>query len=169
MENPVTLRTKKAMGVLGSLIRQWTIDPDARPQHTVEDARRCVFYIDGFREALNAAGLKEGRPDRDDGDYIIRDGVAEVELILRQPERFSILLPEAEMIRHLQEHDGPLQLRMATLYTEIDPADPDLGANPITPAIEDDGPATYDVTLGEDPFASFLDPYMASYVCGQCR
>ena len=169
MENPVTLRTKKAMGVLGRLIREWATDAASRPQHKLEDERRCVFYIDGFRAALNGAGLTEGRPDGNDGDYFIREGIDEVELLLRQPRRFSILLPEAEMIDHLQKQDGPLQVRMATLYAEVDPSEPDLGAKPIAPAVDDNGPATYDVTLGEHPFECFLDPYMAAYVCGQCR
>ncbi|WP_282610498.1 hypothetical protein [Pelagibius sp. Alg239-R121] len=167
MENPVTLRTKKAMGVLGKLIREWTVDPASRPDHRLEEERRCVFYVDAFRNALNGEGLNEGQPESGDGDYCIRAGIEEVELILRQPNRFSILLPEAEMIHHLLDHDLPLQVRVAAVYAEVVPGDPD--AVPIRPAIEDSGPANYEVTLRDQPFECFLDPYMAAYVCGQCR
>lgn len=169
MENPFTLRTKRAMGVFGRLVREWTLDPAARPPHSTDEDRRCVIYVDAFRSALSAAGLTEGRSgDPVDGDFAIRDGIEEVELILRQPKRFSVLLPEEDVLRQLQDQQGPLQLRLARLYAEVSPDQLNLKDNPFPPSDDSDEAATYDLVLGDDPFRTFLDPYMAAYTCSQC-
>lgn len=171
MDNPITLKTRKAMGVLGLLMREWTLDPASRPPHIEEAERRCVIAIEDFRMALRDRGLSEETAANPQGDYAVRAGIAEVELILRSPDRFSILLPEAEMIQHLEEEANAgrsLHVRMARFYAGAGPAVADLVTTNDQPAVNDAGPAAVDVKLGIKPFETFLDPYIAAYSCTQC-
>ena len=121
--------------------------------------------IGDLRAILKENGLVEGRSDDElDGDYHIRPDIEEIELIPRTPKRFSILLPERKVLKGLQTQNSS-ELRMATIYADVKPDDVvDLNSVPAH------GRATYRVILeGEDKFSKFLEPYMASYMCTQCR
>lgn len=169
MENPIELRTRRAMGVVGGLIRKWSTDPDCRPAHRMEGDRHCVIGIDAFLQVLAAQNLIRGDMARDDeGDFAIRSDIREIELVLRKPDRISVLLPEQEVMTGMTGNSPPQLMRMPSLYSDIDPADPDLQNNPLRRAADDLRPATYVVTLGKDPFDTFLDPYMAAYSFSQC-
>jgi hypothetical protein len=169
MENALQLKTRKATGVLGRLIRQWAVDLETRPPLRLEGDCRWIIAIDDFRRILADNDLIEGKSSNDTGDYAIREGIDEIELIGRRPNRFSILLPEGEAIRSLLETENAAQLSMAALYSEVDPARPELDLSKLRPSERDDRPATYKVTMqGDEKFEKFLDPYMAAYVCSQC-
>lgn len=169
MENPIELRTRRAMGIVGGLIRKWSVEPECRPAHRMEGERHCVIGIDAFLQVLAEQNLKRGdMAQGDDGDFAIRGDIREIELVLRKPDRISILLPEQEVMTGMTGDTAPQIMRMPALYSDIDPADPDLQKNPLRPATDDHRPATYVVTLGKDPFDTFLDPYMAAYSFSQC-
>ena len=157
------------MGVVGGLIREWSVQPESRPAHRMEDDRHCVIGIETFLQVLAAQNLVQGEMSRDDdGDFAIRSNIREIELVLRKPDRISVLLPEQHVMTGLTGGRRPQLVRMPALYSEIDPADPDLQRHPLRPATDDQRPATYVVTLGKDPFGTFLDPYMAAYSFSQC-
>lgn len=169
MENALQLKTRKATGVLGKLIRSWAVDLDTRPPFRVEGDCRWIIAVDDFRSLLRDNGLIEAISDTDTGDYKIRDDIDEIELITRKPNRFSVLLPEAEIIRSLADNKDAAQLQMATLYADVDPASPELDMTDLRDPQDDDRPATYRVTMqGDQKFEKFLDPYMAAYICSQC-
>ncbi len=169
MKNAMELRTRRASGVFGRLVREWTLDFDAAVPHRQEADGRLLISVGDLRAILTENGLVEGNADDDmDGDYRIRADIEEIELIPRRPKRFSILLPEKGVLEGLQSGDAG-QLRMAAVYAEVDPAKPELDLKQLRAAADDGRPATYQVTLeGEDRFRKFLDPYMASYMCTQC-
>ena len=171
MENPVTLLSHRAMGVLGKLIREWSLDPKSRPPHRMEGDRICVMTVGEFRRALeeeNGGRLK-------DSDIRIRDGVEEVELILRDPGRFSVLLPEeqimTQLLRNSEAGDEQMIVQVPRIYVAaLSDLVSDFDASDIPPAVEDDtGTAMLNAKLNKgDPFRTFLDPYMAAYTCTQC-
>lgn len=169
MDNPLTLWTKDAAGALGALIREWTLEPASLPAgHRMEDDRTCVIPVDAFREAMG--GLVEGprepgRPGAPRPDYQIREGIAEIELILRRPDRASILLPEKVILDEQVARGDTLVLRVPAIYAESGPA----GAAPETPAKGSKEPAAYDVAASGNALEAFLDPYLASYCCMQCK
>ncbi|SPH24051.1 hypothetical protein DEA8626_03099 [Defluviimonas aquaemixtae] len=163
MDNPLTLWTNRAAGVLGALIRDWSLDPETRPEgHRMEGDRTCVIPIDAFRAALT--GLTEG-PDPDQNDYHLRDGIDDLELVFRRPDRVAFLMPEVEIMKEQSTIAAGDKIRVPALYADAGRT----GSAPITHAVNDPGPATYDVRLGEDPLQTFLDPYLASYCCMQCK
>lgn len=169
MENALQLKTRKATGVLGKLIRQWALDLDTRPPFRMEGDCRWIIAVEDFRSLLSDSGLVEANSQNDTGDYLIRDDIDEIELITRKPNRFSVLLPEAEIIQSLLDNEDTAQLQMASVYAEVDPARPELDLSGLRDTQEDSRPATYKVTMeGDKKFEKFLDPYMASYVCSQC-
>ncbi|MCR9139602.1 MAG: hypothetical protein NXI27_26635 [Alphaproteobacteria bacterium] len=169
MENAFQLKTRRATGVLGMLIRQWAVDLDTRPPFRLEGDCRWIIAVEDFRDLLKSHGLEEARSETDSGDYLIRDDIEEIELITRKPNRFSVLLPEADIIRSLADSKGASQMQMATLYADVDPARPELDMGDLRDPLDDDRPATYKVTMdGDGKFEKFLDPYMAAYVCSQC-
>lgn len=170
MDNPMTLHTRKAMRVLGRLIAEWSLDPDSRPADAKfeADGRVMVIQADSFRKLLM------GQPDGDalsDQDFALRAGIAEVELILRRPDRFSILLPESEALAHQAQvaKDGfQPRVRMARLYLDIDAADASRGS-PVNAEIDDETtPANYDLVVDDKALDAFLHPHMAAYCCTQC-
>ncbi len=168
MKNAMELRTRKASGVFGRLIRQWTLEFDTDLPHRREPDGRLVIAAEVLRNILAEADLVEGDADGEDGDYHIRSDIEEIDLIPRQPGRFSVLMPEKDVLRALRAEESG-HLRMAAVYAEVDPAKPDLDLAQLRPADSDLRPATYTVTFdGDDKFRKFLDPYMASYMCTQC-
>lgn len=163
MDNPLILWTRKASGVLGALIREWTLDPSTRPAgHRMEGERICVIPASAFREAL--AGLVEGA-ETAGADYQLRDGIAEVELILRRPDRLAFLMPEEDILREQAAIAPGATIRVPALYIESGQS----GTAPSTPAVESTARAAYEVEVGKDPLRTFLDPYLASYSCMQCK
>lgn len=161
MQNPIVLHTNRAMGRFGRLIRDWTLDPSTRPPHVMEGARICVIRATDFVQALESTGL-------DAKDFTLRPGVEHVELLLRTPDRLSVVLPEADLLESHLANDGPVVVHVARVYGDVDPDKPDFGMEDMTPAADDSGRATYEVTIQDDPFRRFIDPYMAAYVCTQC-
>lgn len=169
-DNPMTLRTRKAMRVLGSLISEWSLDPDSRPASAKLEAngRVLVIGVESFRKILM------GQPGGDalgDRDFTLRAGITEVELILRRADRFSILLPEPEALEHqakvVKNGLQPLVL-MARMYLDIDAADADIGL-PVNAEIEDETtPANYNLVVDDTALDAFLHPHLAAYCCTQC-
>ena len=169
MDNALQLKTRRATGVLGGLIRKWALELSPEPPMRLEGDGRWIIPVHAFRRIMKNHGLDEAKSDTDSGDYRIRDDIEEIELITRKPNRFSVLLPEAEIIRSLSEEENFARLQMATLYADVDPAKPEIDLKEVRSPDDDDRPATYEVTLeGDDKFKKFLDPYMAAYVCSQC-
>lgn len=156
MDNPLTLWTMKAAGVLGALIREWTLDPSTRPAgHWMEGERTYVVPAAALREAL--AGLVEG-PESSGADYQLRDGITEVELIFRRPDRMAFLMPEEDVMREQASIVPGATIRVPALYVE-----------PGQWGAEGTAKAAYEVEVGQDPLRTFLDPYLASYSCMQCK
>lgn len=176
--NPCLLRTKRATGLFGALIRKWTVDADERPQGTYEGTDRYVVSRADFRAALYQAGLRDAEHIEADGsndepDFALREGVTEIELIDRSASRFSILLPEPSMLTQIEDQangdNGPVKVNLPKLYLEVDMSGPEPSAENFNPASSEFGDANYSVTLGENPFETFLDPHLAGYTCTQCR
>ena len=168
MKNAMELKTRRASGVLGRLVREWTVDFDASLPHRQEDDGRLVMTVGDLRAILTENGLVVGAADATDGDYHAHANIGEIELIPRRPGRFSILLPEKEVMERLQAQNNS-ELRLATIYFEVKPGDNVIDLEKIVASVDDGNDATYQVTLeGEDRFRNFLDPYMASYMCTQC-
>ncbi|WP_424986849.1 hypothetical protein [Microbulbifer sp. S227A] len=172
-DNPIELRTRKAMRVIGKLIEEWSINPDSHPEgaRTELDGRLIVFSRGVFQKTLQAL------PEIDrlgDEDYILRDNIAEIELMLRRPDRFSILLPEPEAIAFqqnaVQQGLWPT-VSLPMFYAEVPWDEGGDGWMPhvASPDSRDDAPAGYAVQLsGENPLDEFLRPYLAGYCCTQC-
>ncbi len=164
MKNAMELRTRRASGVFGRLIREWTVEFDNTIPHDRETDGRLIIEVETLRGILTDNGLVEGDADSEDGDYHIRDDIQQIELIPRRPNRFSVLLPERDVLRSLQGQSGG-ELRMPAVYSEVDATSGTLQLDQLA----EEGPAAYVVSLeGEDKFRKFLDPYMASYLCTQC-
>lgn len=172
LQNPFILQTRHATGVFGRLVRTWAIDEGARKKlagkSKLPRSGRLVVKVKRFRKALSDAGLREGT-EKKPADFCIRDGVEEVQLIVRKPECFTILLPERRILRELGKARPPITVRVANLYLDVAKAGSDLDYANLPRAEGDHGAATYDLRLGADPFGTFLDPFMASYICSQCR
>lgn len=171
--NPIELKTRKALRVMGRLIEEWSIDPDSHPAgaRTEFDGRLIVFPRAALQKTL------EGLPDADrltEEDYELRDNIAEIELLLRRPDRFSIVLPEPEAIefqhRALQQDLWPT-VTLPMVYGDIpwDTASQDWAVHVEIAEMRDNDPAGYMVQLsGENPLDEFLRPYLAGYCCTQC-
>ncbi len=160
MDNPFTLKTHKAAQVLGRLVRQWSTG-ELSPPGGSGDGRTVVVDIEALRKML----LAELGPE----EFEIRDGVKELELVKRTPERFSILLPEPEVLAHqaaLAQSGQPVVVNVGSLYVDMNPGDLDMNGKTSQP--NPAHPASYPVTLGKNAFDAFLDPYMGSYVTAQC-
>ncbi|MEM9549693.1 MAG: hypothetical protein AAGA05_00875 [Pseudomonadota bacterium] len=167
MSHPFMLHTQRALAVFGELIRTWTIDPASRPDHSAEFGNR-ILVVDAkdLRDILiDGHGLTEDA-DRGKGDFIIRHGVEQIELILRDPTgvRATFLMPEVEVMQaQIASTDGVTAEVPAFYFTD-----------PVRGRVPDDAgrqsPAFVPVTMpgNEDPMRAFLDPYLASYLCMQC-
>lgn len=171
--NPIELKTRKALRVMGRLIEDWSINPKSHPvgARTELDGRLIVFTREAFETAL--AGLSDDDRLTAD-DYALRDNIAEIELLLRRPDRFSIVLPEPEAIkfqhRALQQDLWPT-VSLPMVYGNIpwDTASPDWAVHVEIAEMRDNDPAGYMVQLsGENPLDEFLRPYLAGYCCTQC-
>lgn len=176
--NPCLLQTKRATGIFGALIRDWTLNTGNRPAGTFDGTDRYVVGREAFRDALHQAGLRDAEHIETEGgtaepDFALRDDVTEIELIDRKPTRFSILLPEQGMLQQLEDQisagKGPMKINLPRLYLDVDMNGPEPSAADFNPAAEETGEANYSVTLGENPFETFLDPHLAGYSCTQCR
>lgn len=165
MDNPFTLHTHKAAQVLGRLVRQWSTGEIAAPGVMQADGRTVLVDIEAFRKVL----LAELRPE----EFEIRNGVKELELLTRAPDKFSILLPEQEVLEHQSERartGQPVVVNVGSVYADVSPGAPEGGQGAHAKAAPDNPayPASYPVTLGKDAFDAFLDPYMGTYVTAQC-
>lgn len=176
MDNPLTLNTRKACGVLGAMVRGWAqlADGTLPDGFRREDPRTLVADAKVFREMMRGAGLSDGTPEAggtpdDKADFWLRPDVRKVELIARDPGRATLLLPDGDLIAE-QEALAPGQVVMVPeFYLSQDTAD-GLTNAPNTPAVEDDGvPALRAVKMGQEPLRGFLDPYLAAYLCTQCK
>ncbi len=171
--NPIELRTRKALRVMGRLIEDWSVNPDSHPAgaRTELDGRLIVFSRGVFQKTLEAL------PEADrltDEDYILREDIAEIELLLRRPDRFSILLPEPEAIAFqqnaVQQGLWPT-VSLPMVYADVpwDSDNPGWAAHVQITGTRDGDPAGYTVQLsGENPLDEFLRPYLAGYCCTQC-
>ncbi|MEM7721189.1 MAG: hypothetical protein AAF376_02340 [Pseudomonadota bacterium] len=175
MDNPLTLNTRKACGVLGAMVRGWAQlgDDDLPDGFRREDPRTLVTDAIVFREMMRGAGLEDGTPEAggspdDKADFWLRPDVAEVELITRHSRRATLLLPDRDLIRK-QEALAPGQVVMVPEFYLSDDDDETLRA-PDVPAVDEEGiPALRAVKMGNDPLRGFLDPYLAAYLCTQCK
>ena len=170
MEYPLQMRTRRALGVLGRLIFDWTEDPGKLPPDARKEADRIVIELGTFRQLMDAEGLTEGDPgDGAAGDYAVRANVREVELILRNPDRASILLPEPHVVASCRAAMGPLEAPVVRLYKDLADALETGGDAALTAANSPDDPVVYGmVQLGEDPLEAFIYPNTAYYSCTQC-
>lgn len=171
--NPMELKTRKALRVVGGLIEEWSINPKSHPAGARSElgGRLIIFTREAFEAAL--ANLPENDRLSED-DYKLRDNIAEIELLLRRPDRFSVLLPEPEAIefqhRALQQDLWPT-VSLPMVYRDIpwDTASEDWAVPVEIAEIRDNDPAGYMVQLsGENPLDEFLRPYLAGYCCTQC-
>jgi hypothetical protein len=177
MDNPVNLQSRKAFGVFGSMVRGWSLlDEGETPYGFAKDGERTfVIGAEAFRAMLVKAGLKDGTPapggTPDPGaDFWLRPGVAEIELLRRRPDRASFLMPEAEVMKEQKELAPGDIVAVPALYAEVGPGGPHAGNAPPVAAVDDkDGPSHYQVVMGHDPLRTFLDPYLAGYLCMQCK
>ena len=97
MDNAFIPKTNKALNALGALIREWALDEPALRKLLTQDASsRLVMKVDIFSEQLEGKGLVEGV------DFKVRDNVTEVELVLRAPNRFTIVLPEPDALTRFE-------------------------------------------------------------------
>ncbi|MEL6235001.1 MAG: hypothetical protein AAFR46_11380 [Pseudomonadota bacterium] len=92
-ENPITLWTQKAMRVMGMLAEKWAIYPESRPAEARAemDGRILVLSTGAFEKHLASLGEDALGPT----DITFRDGISEVEIVLRAPGRATLLMPEA--------------------------------------------------------------------------
>lgn len=171
--NPIELKTRKAQRVIGGLIEDWSVNPKSYPAgaRTELDGRLVVLTREAFETVL--ASLSETDRLTDD-DYKLRDNIAEIELLLRRPDRFSIVLPEPEAIefqhRALQQDLWPT-VSLPKMYGEVSwsASEQDWPAPFEGGSASDDDAAGYVVQLdGENPLDEFLRPYLAGYCCTQC-
>lgn len=176
--NPCLLQTKRAAGIFGALIRDWTLNAERRPEGTYQGDNRYIVSREVFRSALHQAGLFDAEQLIAEGsnavpDFALRQGVTEIEMIDRQTARFSILLPEQAMLTQISDQvsadSGPVKVSLPALYLDVYMDGPERSAENFNVASGEEGPANYSVTLGENPFETFLDPYLAGYICTQCR
>ena len=171
--NPIELKTRKALRVMGGLIEDWSVNPKSHPAsaRTELDGRLIVFTREAFEAVL--ADLSE--EDRlTESDYKLHDNVAEIELLLRRPDRFSIVLPDPEAIafqhRALQQDLWPT-VSLPMLYADVEwgASERDWPVPVESKTQSDDDAAGYTVQLsGENPLDEFLRPYLAGYCCTQC-
>lgn len=171
--NPIELMTRKALRVLGGLIEQWSVNPKSHPANarTELDGRLIIFSKDEFTRILSEL------PESDrltESDYKLRDNITEIELLLRRPDRFSIVLPEPEalefQVRALEQDLWPT-INMPWIYNNVHWAGPGQGWPASTRALSPDTSENvgYPVQLdGENPLDEFLRPYLAGYCCTQC-
>jgi len=176
MDNPINLRTRKASGVLGALIRSWALlrDEELPQGFTRLSDRSFVISAEDLRAMMRGAGLTDGtrEPGQEpepEPDFWLRDDIEEVELIRRKPERASLLLPERDVMEHQERFLSDGDPFMLPDFYLVETADKNAKA-PDTPAVgEDHALAHRSVTMGKDPFRGFLDPYLALYLCTQCK
>ncbi|MBL4767733.1 MAG: hypothetical protein JKY94_08465 [Rhodobacteraceae bacterium] len=158
MENPFTPKTQRGLRAFGKLIREWAANPDAVP-NVVQDARTFLINREDFIKAMEPA---LNTPANGNGpDYLLRDDVEEVELIVRIPNRFTVVLPEEQALAEYQA-PWPRPVEVPAIYGYA------VDANAVA-ALGDDAPATYTVDLDNNNFKEFLEPFMAGYSCSQCR
>lgn len=170
MENPLTLNTRKAMGVLGAMIRDWATEPATLEDVASRDGDRgWLIPVAAFHALMQKAGLTHGAPGDPNADYAVRDGVTAVEILQRGADRASLLLPEQSMMDEINGLSDGSKLRIPAFYAKTDALGVPLGKVLMPPAIEDDRPGFHEIELGPDPLATFLDPYLAGYLCVQCK
>ncbi|MFK7751588.1 MAG: hypothetical protein AB8B51_03470 [Sedimentitalea sp.] len=172
--DPITLNSRRAMRVIGKLIETWSMDPTSRPASAKMEGngRLIVFSAHDFKELLAALPEEDRLGPR---DFSLRSGdkeITEVELVLRDPNRLTLLLPEPEAMAHHHQmaKDGEMPgIKLATLYRDLEPGSLD-SALPLNQAgLTETAPATYQVHYsGENPLDAFLRPYLAAYCCTQC-
>jgi hypothetical protein len=170
MEYPLEMRTRRALGVLGRLIFDWAENPARLPPEARREPGRIVIDLKSFRQVMDAEGLTEGDPgDSAAGDYAVRADVREVELIVRTPDRASILLPEPHVVTSYRGAMGPVEAPVVRLYKELADALDAGGDADLTAARGPDDPVVYGkVQLGKDPLEAFIYPNTAYYSCTQC-
>lgn len=163
MDNPLTLWTKDAAGVLGAKIRAWTLDPSSRPAGLrAEGDARFVMPVSDLVAAMG--GLAEGPEGA--ADYQLRPDVTEVELLVRKPNRVSFLLPEPAILEEQASGaEGGGKVRVPAIYADSEPN----SDAPTASVRGDKGPATYEVSMRRNGLEAFLDPYLAAYCCMQCK
>ncbi|MGR3742862.1 MAG: hypothetical protein ACU0BC_01710 [Pseudooceanicola nanhaiensis] len=170
--NPIELRTRKALRVVGALLDKWTTDASSRPSSaSVEaDGRLIVFDVADLEAQMDSL------PEEDrlvpGTDYHLRDGIKQIELVLRRPDRVSFLLPEPEAMKHHHDlvNNGEMPgIMLATLYRDLDKDEIEKQMPVFLDGLPDEDPATYLVHVsGKNPLDAFLHPYLASYCCAQC-
>ncbi|MDU9003676.1 hypothetical protein [Sedimentitalea todarodis] len=171
--NPIELKTRKALRVIGGLIEAWSINPKSHPSgaRTELDGRLIVFTKEAFEHSL--ANLPENDRLTED-DYALRENIIEIELLLRRPDRFSIVLPEPEAIEFQHtalEQDLWPTVSLPRMYSEVSwsSSDQDWPTPFAGGTASDSDAAGYVVQLdGENPLDEFLRPYLAGYCCTQC-
>jgi hypothetical protein len=161
--NPIVLKTRKAMRVLGKLAAEWAMDESTRPDNLDVIAPGRIF-------AVNTQQLMDflSDPDRPEEDRLsvedlsFRDGVERVELIVRTPQNASILLPEPQVMASQTENKGQVTLEVPRIYDSIDfLSDGEQKAN-------ENYAVTFTQKDDEDALDAFLYPYLGSYICAQC-
>ncbi|MEM7544676.1 MAG: hypothetical protein AAF367_04000 [Pseudomonadota bacterium] len=157
MDNPLVLHTQKALQNFGMLIRRWTLEPDKRPELRAESDRILVIGRKIFEMELGEVGLFSGR------DYTLRDGVNEVELILRRPDRCALILPEVDVLTEIGQPWSEVR------YPKLNLDPYRAGMTDVPPPVKGDEPASQVLALGKNPYVDFLDAFMASYLVAQCK
>ncbi len=170
MENPLTLNTRRAMGVLGAMIREWATQPETLESVATRDGNRgWLIDVDAFHALMKEAKLMHGAAGDPNVDYAVRVGVKEIEILERGANRASLLLPEQSMMDEVNGFADGSSLRIPAFYADTDASGTPLGKILTPPAVDDDRPGFHEVELGPDPLKTFLDPYLAGYLCVQCK
>lgn len=152
MNNPLKPINLKALRTLGELVRSWSI-PGALPDDArVDDHTYCIDR-EKFEQILADKGLKAGE------DYILRPNIKSIELVVRREDVFTVTLPE--QFTDLDADSGTTVIELPVIYEGIEPDSVING--------DDSTPATVEVQVTNTKLDAFLDPYVASYVCSQCR
>ena len=169
-DNPIELMTAKAYRVMGMLIESWATGQDLLPAGARREAddRLIVFSVEAFRDLV--AGLPE--EDRlGEQDIAFRDGVTEIELLMRRPDRMAMVMPEEQALAHqhqMRKNGWPIEVKLPDIYREIDHDAPNWAELMMAEDVEGEK-APYQLRIdGADPLKTFLHPYMAGYCCAQC-
>lgn len=159
MQTPFEPLKHIALQAFGQLVREWTQDMSNVP-HTKPDGRTIIITLEDFRAAMAEKNAFDVPQLGQGAHYKMRDGIIEIELLMRQNDRFSVLLPEPDAILRFNA-PGPTDLQVPAIYGKDEWG---YAQGDIPP----DANATYTVTVQENDFSKFLDPHMAGYCCGQC-
>ena len=169
MDYPLEMRTERALAVLGRLIFDWSEDPAKLPAGYREEGGRIVIGMEVFHQLMRAEGLVQGDPGGTGGDYAVRVGVTEIELIRRGPDRASILLPETHIVVSYRGMSEPVDAPVVRLYREVAEAHGAERPAHLTDARHSTESVLYGkVRLGGDPLETFIYPNTAYYSCTQC-